>query len=627
MADRDDEKAVDATCIATRAPGAPVPSSDPMPIWLTAIRPRLIFALLLVQAAVGAAVSARADERPLARIVIQEQVPSAVRDLLHQELQKATPKGRQVDPEEQERLLRRLRADMLETLALEGYFSSALKIEPDDGSGARYVIDISLGARTTVSEIEIKFSGALAGQPERQRELRAQWDLKVGEPFRDADWQGAKTRLLNRVRSRDYAAARLADSSAEIDVDAATAKLQVTIDSGPAYTIGELQVKGLVRFDPALVQRFNPFKVGDPFDAEKLLAFQSALQRSPYFATVVVDADPAQAAGNQLPVVVNLNEARTKRLSLGAGYSTDVGFRGEALYRQVLLFGYPYTLQSGVGLDKTRAVAYTDILLPPNPGGEQDSFGALYERTSVEGLLTYRWALGAQRTSTRTSGRATYDTTLAMNFQRERKEVVSDPSANTANDVFAGTYSWTRRDVDSLTNPTRGDLLTLSGTLGVRRTGLTDLLNQTFQRVYGRYVYYWPLSPHDQAILRAEVGHVIVDDVTIVPNEFLFRTGGVGTVRGYAYQSLGNKTGTATTGSKSLLVGSAEYVHWLMPPWGVAVFFDAGNASDDILKTSLARGYGVGARYRTVAGPIAVDLAYGEREHAVRVHFSIAIAF
>ena len=32
-------------------------------------------------------------------------------------------------------------------------------------------------------------------------------------------------------------------------------------------------------------------------------------------------------------------------------------------------------------------------------------------------------------------------------------------------------------------------------------------------------------------------------------------------------------------------------------------------------------------RYRTPAGPLAVDVAYGARENQVRVHFSVAIAF
>ena len=40
-----------------------------------------------------------------------------------------------------------------------------------------------------------------------------------------------------------------------------------------------------------------------------------------------------------------------------------------------------------------------------------------------------------------------------------------------------------------------------------------------------------------------------------------------------------------------------------------------------------ALGYGIGVRWRTPAGPLAIDLAWGERFQQLRVQFSVAIAF
>jgi translocation and assembly module TamA len=42
---------------------------------------------------------------------------------------------------------------------------------------------------------------------------------------------------------------------------------------------------------------------------------------------------------------------------------------------------------------------------------------------------------------------------------------------------------------------------------------------------------------------------------------------------------------------------------------------------------SLAVGVGAGVRVRTPIGPLRLDLAYGERTRAVRVHFSAGLAF
>jgi translocation and assembly module TamA len=191
----------------------------------------------------------------------------------------------------------------------------------------------------------------------------------------------------------------------------------------------------------------------------------------------------------------------------------------------------------------------------------------------------------------------------------------------------SATYAWTRRDVDSIMLPTSGTLLTLSGTVGVGRSSVTDSPVTNFLRGYARFAYYLPLSPRDQVILRAEGGYVAVSDSRVVPNEFLFRTGGVGTVRGYAFQSLGAFEGAAVTGSTAMAVASAEYVRWLWDEWGAAVFVDVGDASNDLFSEPLARGYGLGVRYRTLAGPLAVDLAWADRTHGLRVHFTFAIAF
>ena len=569
---------------------------------------------------------ANAAERPLARFEVTAKPPVEVEQLLNRILRDAAETD-SIDREDEERMLRRLRGDTVDVLATEGFFSPTLTVSTDDTGAARYVARLDLGARTQITEVVIEFTGELASRQERVEQLRAGWELPVGAPFRDERWSTAKTRLLNRVRSRDFAAARLADSIALVDENNATARLRIEIDSGAAYTMGPIEVRGLTRYDRQLVERFNPLSVGDPYDADKLLEFQRRLQRTPFFSTVIVDVDPARAEGHQLPVLVDVREAQTKRVSFALGYSSDVGVRGQAAYRQATLFGYPYSLQSGVDLDKTRQAAYADVYLPPQPGGQQDAVGSLFEFTDSQGVTTSRWAAGAQRTFKRESGSTSYDTQLALNFQHEARNVQGAPNQDTINDVVSATYAWTRRDVDSITMPTRGTLLTLSGTVGLGRSSVTDFLKTGFLRGYGRFVYYLPLSPRDQMILRTELGYVAVDDPRVVPNEFLFRTGGVGTVRGYAFQSLGAVEGTSVTGSTMMAVASAEYVRWLSEDWGAAVFVDAGDASNDLFSEPLAKGYGLGARYRTLAGPLAVDVAWADRTHGLRVHFFVSIAF
>lgn len=579
-----------------------------------------VLAVLLL----AAAFSTHAAERPLARFAVSAQA-AELEPLLKRTID-AAKLADSIDPEDDERQLRRLRANALDLLATEGYFTAKIEAVAD-GDTSRYVLKVEPGARAMVTKAEIVLKGPIEKDSTRMQELLRGWELPVGKPFRDPQWSTAKTRLLGKVQEVDYAAARIVDSLAEVDTDNATVALHVEIDSGPVFTVGELQIKGLKRYEPLLVERYNPFTPGDRYDAVKLLDMQRRLQAAPYFASVLVDIDTDPAKPERVPIRIELTEAKSKRVAFGLGYSTNTGPRVEATYRQTQIFGFPYTMQTGVGFDRTREVVYSDLYLPPKPDGAIDSIGALAERTDIENVITRRWAAGVARTHSRETRDATYDTRIAFNYQNENRRLRDGSTPETTNNVVSGTFTWTRRTVDQITDPTRGDIMTASTTAGVRSGAVGDVLQNTFLRVYGRYVKYLPLSPRDQVILRGEIGHVVADTIDFVPNEFLFRAGGAGSVRGYAYQSLGLKTGSATLGSRSLAVGSAEYVRWFTQEWGGAVFYDVGDADDELLKIRWARGYGVGTRWRTIAGPLALDIAYGERDRRVRVHFSIAVAF
>jgi translocation and assembly module TamA len=85
--------------------------------------------------------------------------------------------------------------------------------------------------------------------------------------------------------------------------------------------------------------------------------------------------------------------------------------------------------------------------------------------------------------------------------------------------------------------------------------------------------------------------------------------------------------GSAITGGRYLVTASTEYDYWFKPPWGAAVFVDAGNAADNFSDLKPEVGYGVGARWRSPVGPIAVDVAYGKAVHKVRLHFSLGFTF
>ncbi len=513
---------------------------------------------------------------------------------------------------------RRLQGQLADILATEGYFSPDFESTAvDDG----LQLKIDPGPRTRVEQVDLTVDGPLP--PEKQASLQAGWRLPVGQAFRQADWNEAKQQVLAELLAEDHAAARLVDSRAEIDTETRQARLSAHYDAGPRFRFGALRIDGLQRYEPALIERYNrSVRPGEPYRETSLNSLQATLQSTPYFSSVQAtllrdEAEISPDGTATAPVLVTLRERPPHRIAFGAGASSNTGARVEANYHTPDLFAQAWELDTGLRLEQKRQTAYTDVFLPPDEKSRRNSVGGMAEKSDIQGLKTERYALGAQTVQQRGS----VEQRLSLNWQRERRE--PDGAEAVTSRALVPNVMWTWRQVDSLLEPRNGTVLQVQVGGGAKAL----LSDQNFVRVHGRWLQYLPLGRRDTLTLRAELGRTYADSRHQVPQDYLFRTGGTGSVRGYAYQSLGVKEGSATVGGRYLGVFSAEATHWLDDSWGIAAFIDAGDAVDALTDVRLAVGYGLGARWRSPAGPIAADLAWGERTGELQLHFSLAIPF
>ncbi len=547
------------------------------------------------------------------------EAPAELRPLLRQHVDALREGVALPDEGERLRVARQLRRQIEDLLATEGYFTPDIRIA--GGVGEKLKLAVDPGPRATVSAVAIEFRGAVAGEGEaakdRRRALTEGWRLPAGRPFRQQDWDAAKQDILRQLLVRDYAAATIADSRAEVDPENASAVLRVVYDSGPAFVLGPLEVSGLDSHSAELVERYNTLSPGEPYDQQRLLDLQTRLQSTPYFVAVVVDVDPDPARADAAPVRVQLREARTKRVGFGVGLSSNTGARGELTFRHSNFLDRAWTLASGLRIEQKRQFGYADVHLPPTARDYRDSFGVLGEATDIQGLVTRRAGVGAVRTRVR--GRV--ETRFSLGYQQEEREPENGLSSTST--ALTLNASWTYRAIDNLLDPRDGYVLNLQ--LGGASEAL--LSDQSFVRAYGRYQHYFPVLEHDALILRTELGLTAAPSREGIPEDFLFRTGGAQSVRGYEYQGLGVREGDAVVGGRKLAVASAEYVHWFNRQWGGAAFYDIGNAWDGSDDARLFVGYGLGARWRSPAGPLALDVGYGHHERTLRAHFSVAIAF
>ncbi len=524
--------------------------------------------------------------------------------------------------------VRDIRRRVPEIAASEGYFSPTVDVDLDeDREHAK--VTVVLGPRTRVDEVEIRFGGDLAGEgaerESRRQELIASWTLERGRPFRSADWEVAKTRLVEGLTERDYAAGMLASSEGRVEADAATAKLTLLLESGPRFTFGDVKIEGLERYPEATIRRVVNHQRGERFTMQRLQELQRALQNAPWFASVVVEVERDAAKPDNVPVTVTVVERPTQDLGLALGFGTDSGPRAELAYRHRDLFDRGFDMQSALRVDGHHQIGYVDLFLPPGYFGTsrgnqllfKDSLGVLAENSDVQNLALRRFAVAGYRQFTFEP----FEVRVGLSYQVERSS--PDDAPEQLKRALAPVSAVTWRHVDDVFDPRRGGVLNLQLAAGGKSVGST----QDFVKLYAQYTRWIPITPRDQLVVRGEVGHTLAPSREGIPEDFLFRAGGSRSNRGYAYQSLGPREGNAVVGGRYLVSASVDAIHWLSDTWGAAVFYDVGDATDSSSDWKANQSFGVGARYKTPAGPLALDLAWADELRKFRLSFSVTVAF
>ena len=546
--------------------------------------------------------------------------PDDIKELLTQHFE--LPQEPLVNSTARSFFMRRANQEIAELLATEGYFNPTVKLQPLSQKEKKFVLEIEPGIQTTVGSVSIEFQGKITmGTPQnnyRISQLRKQWLLKTGEPFRSVDWEESKAELLSNISNEDYAAAHIVTSLATVDPDKNLVDLEILIDSGPAFYFGELVITGLKRYQDREInlRNFMSFKAGDPYRRNLLLAFQAALQNIPHFSSVTVSTNNDVTMHDAITINVVIKEQKSKQIGLGAGFSSNNGLRGEINYRNHDFLERALDSNILLRLEQKRQTFSTSVSKLPDSKNNRYSVGARWQRTDIEDLVTLNQRLSFSRShqTVRVSRE------LGLIGQIESKE----PSGGDkeTNKALTLDWRWRYHKIDNPLNIRRGNVTDVR--LGASPDFVAD---ERFIRSYARQQSWLPIGKRHVLYLRGEVGYTLADSSSGIPQEFLFRAGGIQSIRGLAFLSQGVRDGNAIVGGRTLATGTIEYTHWLFKDWGGAIFTDIGDAADSWGKFGPELGYGGGLRWRSPAGPLALDLARRNKTGKLRVHFSVMVAF
>ncbi len=569
------------------------------------------------------------------------QAPAEIRELLEQHLELLRYRElTDLSDSELARLLTAADQNIRELVATLGYFSPDIQFEQEpirSGAATRLLkLIVAPGEPTVVGEVNIEFKGPIVTNVQaasQRQQIEYNWLLQPGMRFTQARWAAAKQQALRQLTTQRYPTGQVSATLADIDPISRSARLNITLDSGPAYQLGGLVISGLNRYDAEFVTRTARLTPGASYDQAQLVAAQQRLADSGFFDSAFLSID-TKGDPTTTPVLVQLREARLKKLVLGIGISTDSGPRLSVEHTHHKLPMIGWRAFSKLMLNRDNSLIGTELTSPPDADNWTWVTAAQLQKEKLGSFDVNSQSLrGGRRQLGDRIDRYYY-------LQYDRADTAArDTTAPTMAAALTANYAFTLRNFDSVPFPSSG------WGFGIEVGGGTTLGTQRdpFGRVLTRWLGYQPLGGRNadtlsalragRLALRAEAGAVIARDGASLPSTQLFLSGGDNSVRGYSYRSLGvTLPNGQTTAGRYLATGSVEWqrpiiIDGRLSDWEGTVFIDAGAVADKPTELRAKVGIGVGARLKSPVGPLQIDLAYGVDVKRLRLHLNVGFNF
>jgi outer membrane protein insertion porin family len=433
----------------------------------------------------------------------------------------------------------------------------------------------------------LNISGLDSLPPRLSRNVTLDLPLQVGDPFNRFNMQASADSITRRLRDRGYPSARVF-TAFESNRENKTAQVTLEADPDGQAVIGQIEVVGAQRVDPAVVRNLLVARPGRRYSQEELFDSQRNLYESDLFrfATVNIDSAAYQTGDSSVPLVVQVNESKPRRIRGGAGYATFDCFRASLGWttRDFLGAGRVLELTSRVskvgvgtpvdwGLDQNICRTSRDdtvgsakanyylgasvrrpAFLSPN---NAITVSVFTERRS-EYKVYLRQETGASVALTRTTPRRrnplslTYTVTYgrteatALSFCSVFGACTGDVVAPLRRNLVLATLTalGTFPRVNSPIDPTRGRIGALEVTHSSKYIGSSSL--QQFTRVVGGMSWYRPLSRSVVLSWRIRGGLIFSPTLDVanvsgafIPPDQRFYAGGPNDVRGFERNELG----------------------------------------------------------------------------------------
>ena len=496
-----------------------------------------------------------------------------------------------------------------------GYYEPSVESDVTDmGHGEwRVTVDINPGAPVLIEKVDVKVDGPGGTDPLFER-ITQQSPLHAGDRLNHATYESVKSDLQRTAATYGYLDAKLIRNELVVDPKNHKANIALEMETGERYRFGKTSIEQTSVRD-SLVRKYLRYKEGDYFDLTQVLRTQFALDDAQYFSNLEVLPQDADHQAHVIPIDIHADKSRRNRYSFGAGYATDTGVRGTLTWenRRLNSLGHRFSVTVEASQVERYLLQARYIIPFGDPAVENLTFQTTVDQLQLADVTTHTQSIGPSITTQvsnwqyvlfANATKTTDDTVAGSNTERmlvPGVDVASVPKGYLGEPIFQ--------------HPFFAELRGSNAAIGSDSNFLQ--LHMTAEHVF-QIADKWHL------LLRDEVGATLVNHFDELPAIMRFFAGGDNSVRGFAYDELSPvdtvcakvPAGSATAGQcyqirdggKDLITGTFEVIRDLPHNFGVATFFDYGNAFNHF-GDPIEYAAGVGFRVRLPVVTLGIDIA------------------
>ena len=569
--------------------------------------------------------------------VVNGAPKALVKDLRAASILLASQKSKATDAQDLFADARAEYAALLNALYARGYYSAEIHVYVD-GAEAATIAPLDAPGRIARISVQVDPGPVFTFSQARLEPLAPKTELPQGFAVGKTAESGV---ILEAVgagvegwRKRGHALANTASQNLAADHAAATLSADIVLDPGPKLRFGRLVITGQERMRLSRIRAIAGLPEGSPFSPDAVERATARLRRTGVFKSVTLTEDTTVTRPDLLGITATVVEEKRRRYSFGAEVASFDGLQlnGSWLHRN--LFG-----------GAERLTISGEILnIGVQSGGVDYSLGVTLDRPATFSAdTTLSFGAGIQRLneadfkadvfdiSTKLTRVISKELSATAGFEYEYAKI-SDPSGTVTYRALSLPLGavWDRRD--SKTDAKKGFFIEAEAKPFIG-FGITDSGARLRFDTRG----YKAFGADKRFVLAARVqgGVVLGAGLAGTPRDYLFYSGGGGTVRGQPYQSLGVNVLTDSsnvvyqTGGTQFIGGSVEARLRVGDNLGLVGFLDMG-AVGAMGVNDWHAGAGVGIRYATAVGPIRLDLALpvgGSTGDGLQVYVGLGQAF